>query len=40
VWAPDAPAITPAGNESLEDVRGRGVDEIGPAGADERDGQL
>ena len=40
VWAPEAPAITPAGDESLEDVRGRGLDEIGSAGADERDGQL
>jgi hypothetical protein len=40
VWAPEAPAITPAGDESQEDVRDRGVDQIGPAGADERDGQL
>jgi hypothetical protein len=37
---PEAAAITPAGKECLEDVRGRGLDEIGSAGADERDGQL
>jgi hypothetical protein len=30
----------PAGDESLEDVRGCGLDGIGSAEADERDGQL
>jgi len=40
VWALHAPAITPAGDESLEDIRDCGLDDIGSAGADECDGQL